>query len=309
MASGAEVIPEDVSPVLVEVQQRSEEELLFRYVRLHWSIPVSAGYGRRLRFVVYDESNDKVMGIIGLGDPIFGLRPRDRWIGWDLEARKRRLKWVMDLFVLGAVPPYSQLLCGKLVALLATSLEVQDAFRRKYGGKDAYISGRTFDGRLALLTTTSALGRSSLYNRLTYEQRTVYESVGFTSGSGDFHFSNGFYASLRELAAEHCTATAKHSSWGEGFRNRRELVRKTLPMLGLSTKLQRHGIRREVFAVPLAANTRPFLRGEDDDLTPHGHSVRELFEWFRGRWLLPRADRDNRYRAFDPESYRLWGPD
>ena len=307
VASGREVVPENVKPVLVEVQPRSEEELLFRYARLHWSIPVSAGYGRRLRFVVYDESNEKLIGIIGMGDPVFGLGPRDKWIGWDVAARKRRLKCVMDLFVLGAIPPYSQLLCGKLVALLATSMEVQEAFRRKYGGRKAYISGRTFDGRLALLTTTSALGRSSLYNRLRYRSRTVYESVGFTSGSGDFHFSNGFYGDLRELAAQHCEATAKHPSWGGGFRNRRELVRKTLPLLGLSTKLQYHGVQREVFAVSLAENGREFLRGEDDDLSPHEGSVGDLFEWFRKRWLLPRAGRDDRYRAFDRETYRLWG--
>jgi len=307
VAAGSEVMPEKVSPVLLEVQPRSEEELLFRYARLHWSIPVSAGYGRRLRFVVFDESNEKLIGIIGMGDPVFGLRPRDRWIGWDLAARKRRLKCVMDLFVLGAVPPYSQLLCGKLVALLATSTEVQEAFRRKYGGRKAYISGRTFDGRLALLTTTSALGRSSLYNRLRYRSRTVYQSVGFTSGSGDFHFSNGFYGDLRELAAQHCEATAKHPSWGGGFRNRRELVRKALPLLGLSSRLQYHGVQREVFTVSLAENARAYLRGEDSWLKPHAQSAHDLFVWFRKRWLLPRANRDDRYRAFDPESYRLWG--
>ena len=306
VAAGTEVAPEEVNPVLVEVRPRSREELLFRYIRLHWSIPVSAGYGRRLRFVVFDRSNDKVIGIMGLGDPVFGLGPRDRWIGWDLDARKKRLKCVMDLFVLGAVPPYSQLLCGKLVALLATSCEVQEAFRRKYGGRETYISGKTFDGRLALLTTTSALGRSSLYNRLRYGGRTAYESVGFTSGSGDFHFSNGFYGDLRELAARHCEATAKHPSWGAGFRNRRELVRKTLPLLGLSTKLQYHGVRREIFAAPLARNARAFLKGEDDDLKLHDHSVDDVFAWFRRRWLLPRAGRDDRYRAFDRESYRLW---
>ena len=306
VANGSEVHPERISPVLVEVEPRSEEELLFRYARLHWSIPVSAGYGRRLRFVVYDESNRKVIGIIGMGDPVFGLRPRDRWVGWNLDARKKRLKNVMDLFVLGAVPPYSQLLSGKLVALLATSREVQEAFRRKYGGRQGYISGQVFDGRLALLTTTSALGRSSLYNRLRYRNRQVYESVGFTRGSGDFHFSNGFYGDLRGLALEHCKATAKHPSWGGGFRNRRELVRKALPLLGLSTKLQYHGVQREVFTVPLADNARAFLRGDDHELKPHLQSVRDLFEWFRERWLLPRAGRDDRYQAFERESYRLW---
>ena len=306
VAAGRDIVPERIRPRLVLVQRGSEDELLFRYTRLHWSIPVSAGYGRRLRFVIYDESNGKLIGIFGLGDPIFGLKPRDRWIGWDYEARRKRLQCVMDLFVLGAVPPYSYLLCGKLVALLATSQEVQAAFRRKYGGRQATISRRPLDGRLALLTTTSALGRSSLYNRLRYRERIVFRSVGFTRGSGDFHFGNGFYGELRRFALEHCDATAKHPSWGEGFRNRRELVRKTLPILGLSSKLSYHRIEREIFVAPLAANTQEFLRGDHQKLQHHGRTEGELFEWFRDRWLLPRAARDERYRTFEPEGYRLW---
>src|SRR5437899_1025506 len=66
LATGRMLNPEYIQPRLVEVQADSEEELLFRYVALHWSIPVSSGYGRRLRFLVVDEQNDKLMGVIGL---------------------------------------------------------------------------------------------------------------------------------------------------------------------------------------------------------------------------------------------------
>ena len=307
IAAGTDIFPERIRPRLVVVRPGSEDELLFRYTRLHWSIPVSAGYGRRVRFVIYDESNDKLIGIFGLGDPVFGLGPRDRWIGWDSEARKARLQCVMDLFALGAVPPYSYLLCGKLVALLATSRDVQKAFHHRYHGRPSYISRRPLDGRLALLTTTSALGRSSLYNRLRYRKLPVFRSVGFTRGFGDFHFSNGIYGDLRQFAVEHCEATAKHTLWGDGFRNRRELVRKALPLLGLSRELVYHGIEREIFVAPLAVNTATFLRGNHQRLQHYNRTVTDLFQWFRERWLLPRAARDGRYRTFDPEDYRLWG--
>jgi hypothetical protein len=305
-ANGHDVLPEAIKPRIVQVRPDSDEELLFRYARLHWSIPVSAGYGRRLRFLVFDESNGKLIGLFGLGDPVFSLGPRDRWIGWDLLARKARLQCVMDLFVLGAVPPYSQLLCGKLIALLATSSEVRDAFRRRYGGDRAFISRKPLDGRLALLTTTSALGRSSLYNRLMFDGKPVFVSLGYTRGSGEFHFGNSIYDHLRELAEAHCEATAKHGRWGEGFRNRRELLRKALPLLGLSRELIYHGVQREIFAAPLATNTAEFLRGEHQRLKPYARSASELFTWFRERWLLPRAARDERYRVFEAESFRLW---
>ena len=306
IAAGNEVIPEEIKPRLVEVRPRSEDELLFRYTRLHWSVPVSAGYGRRIRFVIYDESNGKLIGILGLGDPVFALNPRDSWIGWSLEARKRRLQCVMDMFVLGAVPPYSHLLCGKLVALLATTVEVQRAFERKYGDRISRIGEKKPDSRLALLTTTSALGRSSLYNRLRCQGRHVFQSVGYTRGSGEFHFSNGLYADLREFALKHCNATAKHKSWGSGYRNRRELILKVLSSLDLSRDLLYHGVRREIFVAPMALSAREFLRGEDDSLENSLWNAEEAFAWFRSRWLLPRADRDDRFKSFNPETYRLW---
>ena len=306
IAAGSEVVPNSICPRLVLVQSGSEAELLFRYVCLHWSIPVSAGYGRRLRFLVFDDSNGKLIGLFGLGDPVFSLGPRDQWIGWGSSQKKKRLQSVMDLFVLGAVPPYSQLLCGKLIALLATSREVQQAFRQKYHGKRSLISGKALDGRLALLTTISALGRSSLYNRLTYRGELVFRSVGFTRGSGEFQFSNGLYEDLRRLAVEHCQATAKHVRWGNGFRNRRELLRKVLPLIGLSRELVYHGVQREIFVAPLASNAAAFLRGESERLTSHDRAADDLFAWFRERWLLPRAARDDAYRGFDPETYRLW---
>jgi hypothetical protein len=307
VANGEEIDPREIRPRLALVHPKSVDELLFRYARLHWSVPVSAGYGRRLRFVVYDDSNGKLIGSIGLADPVFGLGPRDRFIGWAPHQRKARLQSVMDLFALGAVPPYAQLLGGKLIALLATSLEVQRAFSQKYAGRRAFISGSAHDARLALLTTTSALGRSSLYNRLKYRRRPVFVPVGFTRGSGEFHFSNGCYEDLRRLASQHCEPTAKHGQWGTGFRNRRELLRKALPLLGLSRDLVYHGVQREIFAAPMAANATAFLRGEQDELEPYGQTAEQLFDWFRERWLLPRASRDQRYRRFDRESYRLWG--
>ena len=39
VASGEDVIPDRIRPRLVLVQPGSEDELLFRYARLHWSIP------------------------------------------------------------------------------------------------------------------------------------------------------------------------------------------------------------------------------------------------------------------------------
>lgn len=306
IASGSEVEPEKVAPRLIQVLPDSEDELLFRYASLHWSIPTSSGYGRRLRFLVEDAHNGKLIGLFGLCDPVFSLAARDAWIGWDINARKARLRNVMEAFILGAVPPYSMVLGGKLVAMLCASDEVRRAFQRKYGEGKSLITGATADGRLALIATTSALGRSSIYNRLRYHDRFLMLSVGYTSGWGEFQFSNGAYAQLRDYAEKYCVKTAKHESWGTGFRNRREVIRRVLAHVGLSGNLMNHGIRRELFVMPLAKNAREFLRGEHQRLLWFHQPADDLAAFFRERWLIPRARRDDKYREFRPESYRLW---
>lgn len=308
IADGKEVVPEAVRPKLVVVEPKSEYERLFRYACLHWSVPVSAGYGRRLRFVVFDESNGKLIGLFGLGDPVYSLRARDRWIGWDREQKAQRLYHVMDAYVLGAVPPYSFLLGGKLVALLVCSNEVREAFREKYSGKRSLIRNQARPPYLALVTTTSALGRSSIYNRIRIDGEDYWTRLGFTRGSGDFHFSNGVYGDIRAYVEKHCQPTAKHGAWGRGFRNRREVIRKCLSRLGLSADLIYHGIRREIFAAPLGPDAVRFLRGDVNRPRFYDRPARELSGAFRERWLIGRARRMPEYREFTRKQYRLSTP-
>jgi hypothetical protein len=306
IASGAEVRPEGIRPVLVEVAADTQDELLFLYPKLHWSIPISAGYGRRLRFLVIDESNSKLIGIIGLGDPIYRLQSRDNWIGWNSDGKRRRIGSVMDAFVLGAVPPYSMLLGSKLVALAACSLEVADAFWIKYGTSRSWIAKQQPAAGLAMITTTSALGRSSVYNRLKISDSQIFRSVGYTKGSGEFHFANELYAEILQFVREYAEPTAKHQAWGTGFRSKREVVLKALTLLDLPRSLIYHGVRREVFVAPLAANAGEFLRGEDQILEKNVLSLGEIASFFQDRWLLPRARWDGRYRNFSAHSFALW---
>ncbi len=306
VANSYEVNAATIQPKLIEVLADTDDELLFRYLALHWKIPISSGYGRRLRFLVRDESNGKVIGLIGLCDPVFSLGVRDQWIGWTPSQKASRIHNVLEAFILGAIPPYNQLLGGKLIAMLAGSNEIRRAFWQKYNGRYSLISQKRNDGRIAVITTLSALGRSSIYNRVRYRGQTLLHSLGFSQGAGDFHFANGLYKSMWEYANRYCEPTAKRHSWGVGFRNRREVVRKCLMKIGLPTSLNYHGIRREVFAIPLARNARDFLRGEHSKLLWYDFPAADLFGWFRERWLLPRAERLGQLMAFERNQYRLW---
>ncbi|MGZ6357184.1 MAG: Druantia anti-phage system protein DruA, partial [Ktedonobacteraceae bacterium] len=165
-AEGQEIDPEAVDPYISLVTTCTEDADLFRLATLLWSVPVSRGYGRRLRFLVRDRANGRLLGLFALADPVFNLKARDAWIGWNSDDRRQRLVHVMDAHIVGAVPPYSFLLGGKIAAALMASQEVSDAFATKYSQKKGIISQQYKHAQLLLITVSSALGRSSLYNRL-----------------------------------------------------------------------------------------------------------------------------------------------
>ena len=188
-ASGHEVDPSAIAPVLERVFADTWQADLFRLASLTWSVPVSNGFGRRLRYLVWDAHNEKLIGLIAIGDPVFNLSVRDNLIGWNVHDRGAQLVNIMDAYVLGALPPYNALLGGKLVACLVRSREIYDEFARVYGGTVGIISGKEKKARLLTVTTSSSMGRSSVYNRLKLERHPVFQFHRLYRRMGAFSYS------------------------------------------------------------------------------------------------------------------------
>ncbi|MCR6654640.1 MAG: DUF4338 domain-containing protein [Opitutus sp.] len=278
---------------------------LFRLASLTWSVPVSAGYGRRMRFLVWDRSNNKLMGIIALGDPVFNMTARDSHLGWNAKQRSKGLVNVMDAYVLGAVPPYNQLLAGKLVACLVRTKEVAEAFEQKYGKTKGIISGKRKHARLFVVTTTSSLGRSSLYNRLRLGDTQYFKSIGFTAGWGHFQINDRLFADLRNFLARKRGKYAKRAKahqFGQGPNYRIRVVRLALESLGMNPDILKHNLRREVFICTLAKNASKLLTGRA--VRPNVRDVisaAEVSIAARQRWLAPRALRRPEFRNWTLE--------
>lgn len=299
-ANPSEVDPESIIPELVEISPNSQESQLFRFASLLWSVPVSQGFGRRLRFLVRDRQNGRLIGLFALGDPVFNLSARDNWIGWNHNDRRRRLVHVMDAYVVGAVPPYSNMIGGKLVAGLITSKEVKQAYERKYLGRKTIIRKKKNNAQLVLLTTTSALGRSSIYNRLLLPRGLKFIRIGRTKGFGHFHLSGEIFESLRAYleAIGHPYASGYKFGMGPNWKIR--VVRAALENIGIDgNSILKHGIKREVYAIPLATNWQEILLGKQSNAHLLEISAAEIGKFCVRRWIVRRASWDNRYREFD----------
>jgi hypothetical protein len=301
IAIGRSLNPETIDPEIVEVVSDSHESRLFRLASLLWSVPVSQGFGRRLRFLVRDRQNGCLIGLFAIGDPVFNLNARDNWIGWTHHDRIERLVHVMDAFVVGALPPYSYIIGGKLIAALMTSKDVLKAYERKYLGKQAVISNKPNRARLVLLTTTSALGRSSLYNRLTLPGGLDFLRIGTTRGFGHFHLSGQIFDRLRAYLAAigHPYATGNRFGMGPNWKIR--VIRVALDELGIEANaILKHGIERDVYAIPLAKNYRQILLGDHTNVRSIARPASEIAQYCIQRWMIPRATRDDSYQRFEP---------
>ena len=294
-AEGTEISPDAIRPQLIEVEQRTEHADLFRLASLLWSIPTSRGYGRRMRFLVVDQQNQRLIGILGLGDPVFNLAARDRWIGWDAQIRRARLVNVLDAYVLGAVPPYSHLISGKLIAALATCKTITRRFRRKYGHSEGIISEAGKEPHLSLITATSALGRSSLYNRLRLPSSVSFQRIGTTKGYGHFHIPGDLVMRLRGYLQRRDHRYAHGNRFGDGPNWKMRLIREGLRALGIGEHALFHGIQREVYAAPLATNCRSHLLGRSARPRLNNLTEQETSEYCLARWIRPRAERDKTY--------------
>lgn len=300
-ADGFDIDIDGLWPRIEVVEAGTHGSDLFRYATLLWSVPVSQGFGRRVRFLVWDEYTDKLIGIFALGDPVFNLSCRDEWIGWDHEDRKERLYNVMDIFILGAVPPYNILLGGKLIAMLATSNEVRDVIYNRYKNQETIIEEKDKDPRLALLTTGSALGKSALYDRIRYDDRVLYQQIGTSKGWGHFHLNNGLFDDLRKYLKATRGSDVGGNDFGDGPNWKIRTARGALNELGLPEDLMRHGIKREIYGIPLAENFDEFLRGDTEELVSYDIPFDDIAEWWKERWLDGRAERKPEYVEFIKE--------
>lgn len=304
-AEGKEIDPDKVAPELELVEAGTWQSNLFRLASLSWSVPVSNGFGRRLRYLVWDTNNKKLIGIIALGDPVFNLRARDTLIGWSAADRGKRLVNVLDAYVLGAVPPYNLILGGKLVSCLVRSREIRDDFAARYGKTRGIISRKKKGAQLAVVTTSSSLGRSSVYNRLKLDGQAYFASIGYTQGWGHFHVPDHLFAELRGYLRKRKHRYVDGHSFGQGPNWRLRTIRAAFDALGFKADLLRHGIGREVFVCYLARNARKILRGEAkranfSDLK----TVAEIGELARIRWISPRAIRRPEYKEWTHEHFR-----
>ncbi|MBZ0099223.1 MAG: DUF4338 domain-containing protein, partial [Taibaiella sp.] len=291
----------------IEVCTKKRQHDLFRLFRYYWSSPYSEYVGRRLRLLIRDDGveGSPIIGIAALGSSIIHIPDRDKWIGWKTKTRTDRIVYMMDAYVLGALPPYNYLLGGKLVAYLLASNELREIFKQKYHDQKTIINQREADD-LVLIVTSSLYGKnSSQYNRLKYGDEMLYQPIGATAGFGTLHISNQTFEAMKTLAESKGYSISYRFGGGPNWRMR--VIRTACETLNLDSEvILRHSFQRGLYALPLAQNWKPFLLGKAESPYYKDMPMEELVGYWKKRWLKQRLEHSeiiSHVDCFDPTQF------
>jgi hypothetical protein len=301
-ANGSDIVPELINPVLQQVITREHKEV-FRLARYTWSLPFSRGFGRRLQFLVIDDHSKKLIGILGMQSPPLSFPARDRKFEIPKDRKPQLVNQTLDIYTLGAIPPFNLLLGGKLVALAAASNEVRAAYHQKYKSRATEMEDRKIPANLVALTTTSAFGRSSIYNRLKYANIVTYEHLGYTEGYGAFHL-DALYPLFKQFLELKGINT--QGGYGTGPRRKWQIINLASDLLGIPRGLLKNGVKREAFLIPLIENLSSFLSGSREKPRYIDVKFATLAEFWKQRWMLPRFESQHTWREWNKESNFLF---
>ena len=238
---------------------------------------------------------------------------------------------MMELNVCGAIPPYNEILGGKLVALLATSPQVISDYRDRYSDKRSEIASRLKGedvcrpADLVYVGTTSLyyVG-SSQYNRLKIPGKIFnsshdvkWKELGKTVGFGTLHISKATTMCLTEATSDGFSRI--NHVFGEGASPKMRLmtmaIRELLEADESDTKeFSKHAMSRIVYGAELASNTTNYLLGLDDsphyyfDTNDYTGETQKIIDFWLNRWVASRLNYTpvfERVRCFNKEQFMV----
>ena len=236
---------------------------------------------------------------------------------------------MMELNVCGAIPPYNEVLGGKLVALLAISPQVVYDYKERYANKSSEIASRLKGepvcrpADLVYVGTTSLyyVG-SSQYNRLKLpgsmfesDFDVVWKQLGTTIGFGTMHISKATTMSLTEATTDDFNRI--NHVFGEGASPKMRLLTMSIRELLESTNedskdFSKHAMSRIVYGACLAKNTFEYLMGTDQepvyytDMSDYKKGTDAIIRFWQNRWLGSRLNYEpiyERVRRFNKQAF------
>lgn len=298
--SGKELEPENIDLELIEVNPSSfYSKLFFWWNLVWWSIPYDKPIGRQMRFILWDNYHNAPFGLFSLQSPPLRSSVRDNFLGLDSKNVEYWINQSLYGQRIGALPPYNELLGGKMVAMSLTSNEVRDSYAKKYQNKKTILQKQILPNRLLFLTTTGAYGKSSVYERIKYKNEMVSQFIGFTAGSGTFQLPEDLYrACLKYLEQNNINI---ERGYGTGPSRKMKLTATAFRHLGIP-EYSYHNIRRGYYLFSNVKNLQQMIQNDEKPIW-YDRPFIELCNFWKERWCMPRSHRIDTWRNYDTDKF------
>lgn len=298
--SGKELEPENIDLELIEVKPSSfYSKLFFWWNLVWWSIPYDKPIGRQMRFILWDNYHNAPFGLFSLQSPPLRSSVRDNFLGLDSKNVEHWINQSLYGQRIGALPPYNELLGGKMVAMSLTSNEVRDSYAKKYQNKKTILQKQILPNRLLFLTTTSAYGKSSVYERIKYKNEMVSQFIGFTAGSGTFQLPEDLYRACLEYLEQNNINIER--GYGTGPSRKMKLTATAFRHLGIP-EYSYHNIRRGYYLFSNVKNLQQMIQNDEKPIW-YDRPFVELCNFWKERWCTPRCHRIDTWRNHDTDKF------
>ena len=153
--------------------------------------------------------------------------------------------------------------------------------------------------RLLFITTTSAYGKSSIYERINYKGEIVSQFIGYTSGAGTFQLPEVLYNECLHFLEQRGIDIKR--GYGTGPSRKMKLVDTAFRYLKIPT-FTYHNIKRGYYFFPNIRNLHEVILNNTEP-SWYERPFIVLFDFWKERWCIPRSNRIDAWRQFDADSF------
>jgi len=295
--NGKDIEPDKIDLSLIEIKnyKQPESKIFLWWNLVWWSLPYTRPIGRQMRFLLWDNHHDAPFGLIGLQSPPLRSHVRDKYLGLSNTKDHYWINQSMYGQRIGALPPYNELLGGKMIAMSLTSNEIREVYAKKYDNKITLLNKKILPPRLLFITTTSAYGKSSVYERLKYYEEKVSKFIGYTSGYGTFHIPQSLYEEL--LMYLEIKGVDTKRGYGTGPSRKLDLIKKAFRSLSIPNFIF-HNVNRGYYIFFNVHNIMDIIHYNKKPVW-YDRPFKKLEEFWLKRWCVPRSERLDNWKHYN----------
>jgi hypothetical protein len=243
--------------------------------------------GRTIKWIVTEDTTDKIIGVVRFGSPTINSKPRNIYFDKVVDLKTINSKFVMGFNIIPVQPFGFNYLGGKLLCLLASSNHLKREFDEKYGTDIEYFE------------TTSLYGSTkgvSMYDGL----KPYVRYIGDTESNFLPLFHDEYFNKMFWWFNEHANEGERLVSADKSSKK----VKIQMKMVAIIKKSLQDDNKKQEFANCIA-HAKGLTEKKRTYLGKFGYEPEEVIEWWRKK-AIKRYDKLVRGGNLRTE-LELWG--